>query len=116
MLQRKINSFVYSIKGLKTVWTEEHNFRFEVLCAFVVIFCIYFFHFTLIESLFCIVAITIVIGAEIINTVVEDICNKVQPEFDPVIGKIKDTMAAFVLVSVLGACFVGLLIFYTHFR
>ncbi len=115
MLQTKINSFKYALKGLRTTWTEEHNFRFEVLCAVIVMFCIYFFHFTLVESLFCILAITLVLSAEIVNTVVEDLCNKMQPEYDSAIGKIKDTMAAFVFVTVIGALIVGVLVFYTHF-
>jgi diacylglycerol kinase (ATP) len=55
------------------------------------------------------------LSAEIINTSIEDLCNKVEPEYDPVIGKIKDTTGAFVLVAALGSVLVGVLVFYSHF-
>ena len=106
---------MFALNGLKTTWKEEQNFRIEILIGAIVVFCILFFKFSLVETLFSVVAITIVLISEIINTAVEDLCNKVQPEHDPVIGKIKDTMAAFVLVSSLGAGIVGVLVFYSHF-
>ncbi|MEI6479125.1 MAG: diacylglycerol kinase [bacterium] len=49
------------------------------------------------------------------NTAIEDLCNKVEPEHDPAIGKIKDTMAAFVFVSSIGVSILGILIFAHHF-
>jgi diacylglycerol kinase len=49
MLQKTINSFKYAIRGLKTVWTEEHNFRTEVVAAVVVVGSMFYFRFTLIE-------------------------------------------------------------------
>jgi diacylglycerol kinase len=115
MLTKIYHSFLFAKNGLLTTWREEHNFRIEILVGFVVVFFIIFFDFTFVESALCILAITIVLIAEILNTAVEDLCNKVEPQHDPIIGKIKDTMAAFVLVSCLGAGVIGLLVFYHHF-
>ena len=109
------HSFIFAKNGLVTTWKEEHNFRFEILVAVIVLFTIIFFDFSPLEATFCILAITLVLIAEILNTAVEDLCNKVEPQHDPIIGKIKDTMAAFVLISCLGAGVVGLLVFYNHF-
>ena len=116
MLQGLINSFRYALRGLKTTWVEERNFRIEVLITAVVSFCLIYFRFTFTESALAVLAITLVLSAEIVNTVVEDLCNKIQPEHDYVIGKIKDTMASFVFVSVAGALVVGVIIFYVHFN
>lgn len=116
MLQKSINSFVYAVRGLKSTWIEERNFRIEVVASLLVFFCVLFFKFTLFESLFCILGIALVLSAEIVNTVVEDLCNKVEPQHDPVIGKIKDMMASFVLVSVGAAILIGTLVFYNHFQ
>jgi diacylglycerol kinase len=110
-----LKSFLYAWNGLKTAWREEFNFRIEVIAAIVVIFCITYFSFSYIETAFCILAIMLVLGAEITNTIVEDLCNKIQPSQDPTIGKIKDMMAAFVLLCVLGAAALGLIIFIHHF-
>ncbi|HEY4509317.1 MAG TPA: diacylglycerol kinase family protein [Candidatus Paceibacterota bacterium] len=115
MLKKHISSFRFAWNGLKTVWREEHNFRVEVLVAVIVVFSIFYFGFSFFESALCVLAITLVLCAEIINTVVEDLCDKVQLNPDPIIAKIKDTAGAFVLVSVLGSIVVGLLVFYNHF-
>ncbi len=112
---KAFKSFLYACSGLKNVWREEHNFRIEVVAAVVVILCAIYFHFSLTETVFCLIAIITVLAAEIVNTAVEDICDKIQPELDPVIGKIKDLMAAFVLVSVSGAFVIGVAVFYHHF-
>ena len=112
---KTLNSFTFALNGLRTTWKEERNFRIEILATIPIVFSIFYFHFSFIESAFCIIAIIIVLSSEIINTAIEDLCNKVEPNHNPMIGKIKDLMAAFVLVSVLGASVVGLLVFYHHF-
>lgn len=48
---------------------------------------------------------------EIVNTAIEDICNKIEPNQNPVIGKIKDTMAGYVLVSSVAALIAGIILF-----
>ncbi len=115
MLKKLYNSFIFAWRGLKATWREEFNFRIEILATVLVIFSIFYFHFSFIESAFCVVAITIVLSAEIINTAMEDLCNKIEPHHDRAIGKIKDTVGAFVFVSSLGAIIVGCLVFYSHF-
>ena len=77
--------------------------------------CILYFRFSFVQSAFCITAMTLVLCAEIINTVVEDLCDKIEPNQDFAIGKIKDAAGAFVLVSVFGSIIVGVLVFYSHF-
>ena len=52
-----------------------------------------------------------VLAAEIVNTAIEDLCNKVEPNTDSVIGKIKDTMGGFVFIVALGSAIIGVMIF-----
>jgi diacylglycerol kinase len=115
MLTKIYHSFLFAWNGFQTTWREEQNFRVELLIGIIVVFFILFFKFSFIESAFSIIAITIVLTAEIINTAVEDLCNKVEPQHDSIIGKIKDTMAGFVFVACFGAFIIGLLVFYNHF-
>ncbi|MCX6702111.1 MAG: diacylglycerol kinase [Candidatus Zambryskibacteria bacterium] len=115
MITKIYHSFLFAWNGLQTTWKEEQNFRIEILVGVVVVFCILFFQFSFIETVLSVIAIAVVLTAEIINTAIEDLCNKVEPQHDFVIGKIKDTMAAFVLISVLGAAIVGFMVFYNHF-
>ena len=114
-MKKIFDSFVFAWKGLKVTWREENNFRIEVLVGLLVIFCLFYFSFSFVESALCVMAIILVLSAEIINTAVEDLCNKIESNHDPVIEKIKDVMATFVLVSVLGAFAVGFIVFYHHF-
>ncbi len=110
-----IKSFGYALKGLKTVFKEENNFRLEVFAGVIVVFCMFYFDFSLLENIICTLVITLVLGAEVINTAIEDLCNKVEPSQDALIGKVKDTMSAFVFLTSLGALIVGILVFYNHF-
>lgn len=115
MLTKIYHSFLFSWNGLKTTWREEQNFRIEILIGVIVVFCIIFLKFSFIESLALIIAIILVLTAEIVNTAIEDLCNRVEPEHDFIIGKIKDTMAAFVLITALGSAIIGVIVFWHHF-
>lgn len=115
MIQRFVNSFFYALNGIKTVFDEERNFKVEVVIGLVVSILAYLYDFNYIEILFCLVAIVFVLLSEILNTAIEDLCNKVEPEHDYKIGKIKDIMAGLTLVSSVGAGIIGILVFYNHF-
>jgi undecaprenol kinase len=114
-MQKMKGSFLCAWNGLKTVWKEEQNFRIETITAVAVTISIFYFDFSLIEAILLMIPVVFVLTAEIVNTTIEDLCDKVQPEFDSAIGKIKDTMAAFVLVSVFGSILIGVLVFANHF-
>lgn len=49
--------------------------------------------------------------AEGFNTALEKLCDKVSPEYSPLIGTAKDVAAASVLLFVLASVTVGLIIF-----
>lgn len=113
---RTIKSFKYAWNGLKTVWKEEVNFRLEVFIGIVVLFFTFYSNFSFLESALIIFTVTLVLVSEIINTIVEDLCDKIEPNQDLTIGKIKDLAATFVLLSSLGSLVVGVLVFYNHFK
>lgn len=66
--------------------------------------------FTPEEWLAVIILIGLVISAEIFNTCIEMICDKICPDYDETIGKIKDLSAAGVLVCALSAFIAALVI------
>ena len=108
-------SFLLALNGLKTVWLEERNFRIEIIAAVFVLVGTFVLNFSLIEIGLIVIAIVLVTSAEIINTAIEDLCDKIEPNQNSVIGKIKDTMAAFVLVSACGASALGIIVILHHF-
>lgn len=114
-MNKFLKSFRFAVDGVRTVWREEFNFRIEVgISASVIALGVYLGIMT-IEWLFIVVAIGMVLSAEVVNTVIEDLCNKIEPKNDPVIGKIKDMMAGFVLIASLASLIIGLVIFSKYF-
>lgn len=105
-------SFKWAMHGLKTVWKEERNFRIEVIIGIVVVTLGVLQGLSAIKWALVFIAICFVVTAEIVNTAIEDICNKIEPNTDPVIGKVKDIMAGFVLVSCICAVLIGFVVFF----
>ncbi|KND47870.1 MAG: diacylglycerol kinase (ATP dependent) [Parcubacteria bacterium C7867-006] len=115
MLKKSLNSFGYALRGIKTTWQEENNFQIMSVITVAVLFIVFYFDFTLLESALVVISITVVLSFEMMNTAIEDLCNKIEPNQDPVIGKIKDISSGFVLLSSIGALIVGIIVFYSHF-
>ncbi len=111
-----IKSFQYALTGIQITWTEEVNFRIEILCTILVLALGIFFQFSWIEYIVVILTSCLVLTIEVINTALEELCDKFQPSRDPHIAKIKDLAAAAVLCASIGAMIVGLLVFIPHLR
>ena len=99
---------------MRTVWHEEVNFRIEVAIALAVVGGGTYLQFTKLEWAFIIVSICAVLSAEIVNTAVEDLCNKIEPNTDPIIGKIKDMMGGVVLLVCATSVIIGVMVFTNH--
>ena len=94
-----IKSVAYAASGLKTVWGEERSFKIQVAAAVLIVAAIFLFGFTYLESVVLIISATLVLAVEAINTAVERMMDKMEPNHDPLTGKIKDIMAAAVLIT-----------------
>lgn len=115
VMQGIIKSFGWAMNGIYTAWREEVNFRIEITVAFGVIASGLYLGFAKLEWVIIVECIVAVLAAELVNTAVEDLCNKVEPSTDPVIGKVKDIMGGFVFIVVVGAVIVGAMVFSNHF-
>ena len=114
LLAHLFMSFGDAFRGLKTTWHEERNFRIETFIALTVILALIAFGFTYIEIALAVFAIVLVLGAEVINTAFEDTLNKIEPNHDPMIGRIKDISAGIVVINVLGALAIAIIIVAHH--
>jgi diacylglycerol kinase len=114
-IPKLLKSFKYAWKGVLNLFKHENNARFQLLVAFVVLGCGYFFGLSPREWAIILLCVSLVFGAEAFNTAIEKLCNKIQPEKDPDIGTIKDLAAGAVLFIVLGAIGTGLIIFLPKF-
>lgn len=114
-MNRLFKSFSYAFSGLAFVWKEELNFRVQVCAACVAVLCMIIFDFSYSEIGLFIIAITLVLIAETINTAFEDTLNIVEPKQNPAVGRIKDVAAGVVVLCVLCAISIGAFTVFFHF-
>ncbi|MCK4591914.1 diacylglycerol kinase [Candidatus Parcubacteria bacterium] len=108
-------SFSHAIRGFKCVFREQ-NFKIQIVFSITVFILILLFDLKIWEIVVLIMMVTLVLVLEIINSIFERIMDILQPRVHPYAKTVKDMMASAVLAASLGAFFVGLLIFWPHFK
>jgi len=114
-MEKRIQSLGWAIQGIKTVWREEISFRIECFFSVCALGLGVYVHLSYIDWVIIILSISGLLAAEIINTAIEDVCNKIEPNYDPIIGKIKDIMAGFVLIVFASGIIISMVIFWQYF-
>lgn len=109
--KRLIRSFEYALKGVVHAFCSQQNARIHLAAAVIAIAMGFVFHISTIEWIAIIIVIAMVFAAELINTSIEMLTDKVSPDYDPNAGKIKDMAAAAVLIMAIAALITGLIIF-----
>lgn len=93
------------------VWKTEQSFCVQVAITAAVLAGGWLLDFSLMEFALLAMAITLVLAAEILNTVLEKLLDIVYPTLNPAVKIIKDISAAMVLTFSLGAFIIGILLF-----
>jgi len=109
---RQVKSFKYAFEGILHAIINEPNFRIQMFIVALASFLGKFYKITNTEWSIMIIALGLLLAAEIINTVVEEIMDHFTKENDPVVKIIKDLSASFVLVFALTAGIILYLTFY----
>ena len=107
-------SFTYACKGIASAYRTGRNIRVQSLVAVAV--SIAGFAFSLAPWEWCAVLLCcgLVIGAECMNSALEDIVDMAQPNINPLAGRAKDMAAGAVWVFALTSVVVGLIVFVPH--
>lgn len=105
------SSFYYAFVGIKTAFIEERNMKSHFFSLIMAICFGIYFSISKFEWLWILLAITLVLSMEIINTVMENVVDYVSLEYNNDAKKIKDMSAAAVLIVSLFAAVVGAIIF-----
>ncbi|MEL7425673.1 MAG: diacylglycerol kinase family protein [Bacteroidota bacterium] len=108
--QQRWRSFGYAFKGIATLFRTQVHAWIHLVAMVMVIALGLFFGIKSWEWVVLILCITLVLAAEAFNTAIEFLTDLVSPDFHPLAGKAKDTAAAAVLISAIGAAIVGLII------
>ena len=106
-----VQSLNNSVEGIIYVIKNERNMRVHFLLGFAVLLAAILVGVSRIEWIILCTIISIVLAAEMMNTVIEEVVDLVEPFFHPNVRIIKDVSAGFVLVTAINALIVGFLIF-----
>lgn len=103
---RKFGDARHGMRGLAAVWREEWHFKYQLLMALAAFVLALLVGADAYQLVLLAVTLLIAIASEIINTAIEDLGNRINPDFDEKIGAIKDISQAFVIVSAIPALIV----------
>ena len=105
----------HALRGIRTAWESEQNFRLHVWSAAVLIVFMVVFDFSTLEAGLLLLVATVVLAAELFNTAIEETLDVLEPSHHPLVGKAKDIAAGAVLLTSIGAVIVGIFVFFSHF-
>lgn len=105
-----VKSFSNAIEGVKYAFITERNFRFHIITLIIVLTVTLFLRLSLVEELLIIIAISIVLIAELFNTAVENLADLYTPRYHELAKRTKDIAAGAVLISALLAVIIGFFI------
>lgn len=109
--KRFIKSFGYSIEGLKYAYKFEQSMLIHVIATVCVIIANIFFKVTGTEWLITLLAIGMILSAELINTAIEAVVDLVTLEIHPLAKTAKDCGSAATFVLALMAAAIGLVVY-----
>lgn len=100
-----------AVSGMRILLHDEHNARVH-LCATVLV-CVFAWWLQAAASdwLVLVIVMSLVWITEALNTAVENLCNKISPEHDLLIGKAKDVACLAVAIASVCAVISGLIVF-----
>ena len=115
MIQKHLLSYKYAFRGIWLAFRYEQNMAIHVLAASTVMIVNYILDVTKTEWLVTLILIGVVWTAEIFNTAVEKLADRVTKEWDPLIAHAKDLAAGAVLIICIVAVVCAAIIYLPYF-
>jgi len=113
-VKKFLDSFRYAWRGVWVVFAGERNMRVHGVIAVLVVALGFYYRITSEEWIAILLCIGLVLVLEILNTAIETLVDLVQPEHDPLAGKVKDIAAGAVLVGTMVAAAIGVVVFWKY--
>lgn len=109
--KRFVNSFKYSLQGLKYAYKYEQSMTIHFFAVILVVICGIWLKISFFEWLVCFILFGLVMATELLNTSIEAVVDLTCPEVHPLAKIAKDTASAAVFVFSVVAAISGLMIF-----
>ncbi len=113
-ITRLLRNTGYSWQGLKAVWQTEWAFRAEVVVAAPMAIIALLLPVSLPEKALLLSALLLVLLAELANTAIEVVINRISEERHPLSGKAKDIGSAMVFIALVNAGLIWLFILWGY--
>ena len=98
-IRRIFNAFIYSMKGINSVWIHEAAFRQEMLLFAIQVPAAYFLGNSWVERSLLIGSSLIVLLTELLNSAIEAVVDRMGTEHHELSGRAKDMGSAAVFIS-----------------
>src|SRR5262245_9492238 len=106
--------FRCSVSGLGVLFRSQDSARVQAVAAVAVIGLGLLYRVSAMEWCALVLAMTLVLTTEALNTSVEAIVDLASPEFNPLARRAKDVAAGAVLIAAFGSIAIGFLVFGPH--
>ncbi len=110
-LRLVLRSFTFAFAGIMLMLRTQRNAQVHLCITCIVIVGGVFFGVSRGEWLALVLAITLVLALEAINTAIEAVVDLASPQIHPLAKRAKDAAAGAVLLGAIGAAIVGFMVF-----
>ena len=113
---KSIKSFIPAFKGIYETLKEGNNFKIQLLAGVVAVACSFILHIQPIEWSVILVCIGLVLSAELFNTAIEIIVDKITLEKQEWARKTKDAAAGAVLILAIASLVIAIIIWLQYIK
>jgi diacylglycerol kinase len=113
-IRKHFASYRYAFHGIRLAFYHEHNMRIHVVAGLAVVLVNYLLEISRTDWLVTLMLIGLVCMAEVFNTAIEKLSDRVTKEHDPLIGQVKDMAAGAVTIICFFAVACALIIYWPY--
>lgn len=113
-MKRFVRSLGFAVNGIRAAVASQRHMKFHLGAAMLVSAAGIYVHLSREEWCLVLLAIGLVITAELMNSSIESLVDLMEPRQNQLAGKVKDIAAGGVLVASICALGIGLLVFYEY--
>ena len=103
-LRRIFHAFKYSIDGITATFKSESSFRQDVILCILAAVLSCFLDVSTLSRIIMLFSLMFIIIAELVNTALETIVDRISPDKNPLSKKAKDIGSAIVMITIICVC------------
>lgn len=105
-----VDGLRYSLKGYKAAWVHAEAFRQELVVFIIAVVVAFYLGDTAIERAIMIGVLFPILAAELVNTAIETVVDRISIEHHELSGRAKDLAASAVFLTITGAVTVWVIV------